>query len=324
MRAALRRLLECWLAAGMVGCALEGDFEYHRQRRPRAADAALADAGTAAASGDAGPAASALPAFSVVTWNLEWFQHPENGPSDEPRQFQGALTALSHIDADVLALQEISDRARFADLLAALPGYAAVITEFDWPQQLALLYRTAEFELTATAAIEGLADAGRPPLRAELRARSNGARLVVVVVHAKAGGRESDWQTRERLAVGLHEQLAATHTEDAALIVLGDLNDRLSTSTVAGRPSPYAGFVDDPSYAAPTAALETGPETSTAWGQTVDHILVGEELTPQLRDDSANVLRDELLSQNPDLLAAVSDHVPVLLRLFSPARRTPD
>lgn len=314
MRSALRTVVLCaWLAHG-AGCAIDADYEYVRRRSP--ADPGSHDASSAEPPAD-GPA-SGLPAFSALTWNLEWFQDPERGPLDDARQFEGALAVLSRLDASLLALQEISDRARFAELLAALPDYAAVITEFEWPQQLALLYRTDVFELTGTEAIEGLPDAGRPPLAVELRALAGGAPLLTVVVHAKAGGRASDWQTREGFARGLHAALAARR-DGLGLIVLGDLNDGLGTSIVAGRPSPYAVFVADPSYATPTAALEGGREASTAWGKTIDHVLVGAELAPQLREDSADVLRDELISQQPDLLDSVSDHLPVLLRLFSPA-----
>ena len=221
---------------------------------------------------------------------------------------------LTRTDASLIALQEVSTAEGYAALLAALPGHAGVITRFEWPQQLVLLYRTAQFELISAANVEGLPDAGRAPLDVRLRAVPDGAELRVIVVHAKAGGRDGDWLAREGLALGLADHLAEGRDRDA-LIILGDFNDRLTGSIAAGRPSPYAVFIGDPGYAAPTARLESAGEPSTAWGQTIDHIVVGAALAGRLNPDAANVLRDELLPMNPRLLEEVSDHLPVTLRL---------
>jgi endonuclease/exonuclease/phosphatase family metal-dependent hydrolase len=273
--------------------------------------------------GDAGNgdlAATAVPADRVgerllVSWNLEWFMDAEHGPVDDVRQLNGARMALGALGAELIALQEIATPAALQALLAALPGYEGVLSSYEWPQRLALVFR-APLQLRAVREIEGLDAAGRPPLEVRLRDQRDGSELIAIVVHAKAFADESSWQRRARFAAGLHAYLIEQHA-GARVIVAGDFNDQLLSSTLTDRASPYAVFVDDDRFLTPTAELEgSGEHGSTArGGALLDHILLGAALGSELVPGSADVLRTELLARDPSLSATVSDHFPVALRL---------
>lgn len=269
--------------------------------------------------GDGGARLTAVPAdrdgeIAVLSWNLEWFMDPEHGPVDDVRQLNGARGALAALDADLIALQEIGSPAALAALLDGLPGYAGVLSSYDFPQRLALLYR-APFALRSVRELEGFDDAGRPPLEVELEDTRDGSAWLAIVLHAKAYAEVESWQRRVRFADGLHAYLARRHT-GARVLIAGDFNDQLFSSTVPGHMSPYASFTADPAFATPTEALERSGEGSTARGEALlDHIVLSAALAQRLVPDSADVLRGELLARDPSLSATVSDHFPVALRL---------
>jgi endonuclease/exonuclease/phosphatase family metal-dependent hydrolase len=251
----------------------------------------------------------------VLTWNLEWFMEPEHGPADEDRQLNGARDALQAIGADLLALQEVSSPQALAALLATMPGYQGVLSSYDYPQRLALVFH-APLSLRGVSEIAGLDAAGRPPLEVALRDERDGSELLVVVVHAKAFADASSWERRARFADGLHAYLARERA-DQRLIIAGDFNDGLLRSTVAGHDSPYAVFTADPAYVEPTLELErAGDGGSTAQGGALlDHIVLSAALAASAVAGSADVLREEMLARNPSFSATISDHFPVVLRM---------
>jgi endonuclease/exonuclease/phosphatase family metal-dependent hydrolase len=259
------------------------------------------------------PTSTEKESVSVLTWNIEWLGDSENGPSDEMRQLSLANEALSFAKPDIVGLQELSSPAAAASLVASLPGYALSLAHYEQRQKLALLYREERVELLEVAAIEGLEDAGRPPLEAHLRTRA-GRELTVIVVHAKAGDDPRSYQTRARFAQGLRAYLQAHHLA-SDLIVLGDFNDLFEASTLEGSPSPYESLTASGMFVAVTAPLETQAERSTKWGATVDHIVLSRSLVASIVPDSIETLRDELLARHPDFFEAASDHAPVALEL---------
>jgi len=258
-------------------------------------------------------AASENEPLNLLTWNIEWLGDDQNGPADEARQLALAIDALIFAQADVIGLQEVSSAASADALLSALPGYALSLARYEQRQKLALLYRKERLELLEVSAIEGLDDAGRPPLEALVRTRA-GRELVVIVLHAKAGDDARSHQTRTRFAEGLARYLQRTHAS-SDLIMLGDFNDLFSSSTLEGARSPYEIITASGAFAAVTSVLEQTTERSTAWGATVDHIVVSRSLAASVVTDSIESLRDELLARHGDFFEAASDHAPVVLEL---------
>ncbi len=317
MRHGLRAALTFCVALG--GCSWDASLAAQKSENADASSPSCAfttdtplatrDAGTPIANGSAA-------AISVLTWNLDWFQDPSEGPSDDRAQYRAVRETLADSHATLIALEEVASEPAFERLLHDLPDYAGVLSGYAWTQRTALLWNRQRFELSAAHAISGLDDAGRPPLQVSLRNRADESVWLVVVVHAKAQADTASHERRVQLSRGLHDYLAAQHP-GAATLVLGDFNDRLSGSITRGAESPYRNFVDDPHYFAATLGLDaaSAPESSYAWGSTIDHILVSDALAPLVNDSSVNVLREELLSAYPTYQETVSDHFPVEVTL---------
>jgi endonuclease/exonuclease/phosphatase family metal-dependent hydrolase len=137
---------------------------------------------------------------------------------------------------------------------------------------------------------------------------------VAIAVHAKAHADADSWQERLQLAEGLHAYVQAKWP-DQAVIVLGDLNDGLERSIVSDRASPYASFVEDPRWSAPTRALER-EEPGRAL---LDHVIASDELAARLGVDAAERLDLRALGAESSA-SAVSDHAPIRVRFdaFAP------
>jgi endonuclease/exonuclease/phosphatase family metal-dependent hydrolase len=285
--------------------------------------ASAARAGLDAGGGEPGLATTtatrASTRIGVMTWNLEWFQDPNEGPIDDAAQYAGVRAILAGSDAGVIALQEVASEAAFERLLADLPARSGILSGYAATQKTALLWDAAVFELVSARALSGLDDAGRPPLEVALRSRFNDRVLLVVVIHAKAQADALSRGTRERLAQGVKAHLDTNHG-DAAAIVLGDFNDSLIGSIVDGADSPYRAFAADPAhYATPTLRLDradAGESSYASHGATIDHIIVSDELVAAVDPASVGVLRDELLRRYPNFADTVSDHFPVTLSLL--------
>jgi len=253
--------------------------------------------------------------LTIATWNLAWFGDPERGPSDDALQLERVVTILGQLDADLIALQEVASPDAFAEVRTRLPGYGGVLSDHAWPQQLGLLYRSERLRLLEVQSIEGLDDAGRPPLWLRVGQQRGFEPIEVVVLHAKAGTLEADWRARNRLAGGLHDALAGRSDAAGRSIILGDFNDQLGASLVEGFDSPYAALIA--SWSAPTAVLESSPVDATSvWGAVLDHVLVGKDLGDGAA--SADALGDRLLWSYPDYAETVSDHFPVVVGMELP------
>lgn len=314
-------ILPLALAVLLLGCTHPRSLAAALEpSRPDAAPAPGTDAGVdAALEARAVPPAEA--SFRVTTWNVEWFGDAERGPVDDGAQLEAVTDVLLRWPSEIVALQEVSDEDAFAALRARLGGVEGVLSSGPATQRLALLYTVARFELLSLERLDGLDDAGRPPLLATLRDRASTLVLEVVVVHAKAGSDAASWEQRRRFADALGARLDARST-GRPVLVLGDLNDELERSLLEGRASPYAAWIDERDWLAPTRVLEAEDgERTTIWDANVDHVVVSASLAPAVWPASIDVLGDELLARDADYGEHVSDHFPVTLRLASPRAR---
>jgi hypothetical protein len=79
------------------------------------------------------------------------------------------------------------------------------------------------------------------------------------------------------------------------------------------QPSPYAAFVSDPRWSAPTVALERTQPSATL----LDHVLVSDELAPWLAPERV-VERVSLAALGVvGSASAVSDHAPIRVWLHA-------
>jgi endonuclease/exonuclease/phosphatase family metal-dependent hydrolase len=296
--------------------------------------------------------------FDVVNWNLEFFGarsedygHEEYGPADEALQLQNIKTVIQSLHADVIAVQEVSNDALFAELVAQLgSNYTYTCSDrysysFQGPsntfpyQKVCFIYDTATVKLEGArplfesrydsarlinpSLLPGIPDgdassfysSGRLPYLMTVNATINGVteRISFIDIHAKSGAAVADRARRAYDAAVLKDSLDA-HYPGEKFIILGDLNDDLDQSIAPGLPSPYANFVADTAhYAAVTKALsEAGARSTVSFGDMIDHQILSNELKPDYISGSARVITPFLLI--PNYPTTTTDHLAVMTR----------
>lgn len=267
--------------------------------------------------------------LDIGAWNVEWFGSPDFDPADDSLQLARVGAVLADADVDIWGLEEVVLASQWEALLASLPAYRGVLVSdpevaggaasyYAKEQKPALLYRADVARLVAARVALPEHDhffAGRPPLEVELDVTLNGVteRLVVLVVHMKAGAGADDRDRRGAAAGVLKAYLDATYP-DRKVMVIGDFNDDVDTSINAGSPTPYAAFIaDSAAWSFPTAELsEARISSMTRYPDLVDHHLYSNEMRAGYVAGSARVVRlDEWLDRYED---TTSDHFPVLTR----------
>ncbi|RNC79446.1 MAG: T9SS C-terminal target domain-containing protein [Balneola sp.] len=255
--------------------------------------------------------------LDVVTWNIEWFGDEGNGPADVNTQFENVKTLVTTLDADIYALQEISDVTLFNSLVSDLQDYDGVIADFSQTQRTAYLYNTnsiqfQDSELITSGMVQSDWANGRYPFLLQFTANINGEgrEIYAYNIHAKAFGEPSDYSQRLNASGQLKSYLDNTHQGDN-VIVLGDFNDEILESTSEGEDSPYKNFDDDTEYTIVTKSLEQAGYTSFSRFSMIDHIVFNSQLSDEYFEGTERV-------ENPfyigSFLSETSDHFPVWVR----------
>ncbi len=311
-------------ALSIVG--ILGQFRGTYQITPRSAS----DLGIALSVNPADTVAKAR-TLDVTTWNLKWFGRPFDndgvtrlGPADSLLQFRNVIRTLDSIDADVYALQEVSNNALFLRILDSLPRYGAVIAGFAPPQPQFVPQRTAylfkrsvidtvrsEMVLTGTQFA-----AGRFPLRLEFDATVQGVkrRFHTFVIHAKAGSTQRDYDLRTSDARLLYDFLNSNYPTQN-VILAGDFNDSPTVSIFQNLPSPYLPFVQDSvRYTVTTTVLAQQGLSSFNSGGMIDNIVVSNELARSVLQGGVQI--ESPFVYIPGYVNTTTDHFPVTARLL--------
>lgn len=294
--------------------------------------------------------------LDVVNWNFEFFGarsedygNEEYGPADEALQLQNIKQVLESLNADVIAVEEVSDEAYFASLVEQLGRYNYVCSprfsysfkgpssEFP-PQKVCFIYDRATVVVeSARPMFEALYDearttnpallpayptgdpssfysSGRLPLLVNATTTIQGVseKVSFVVLHAKSGAAVADYNRRVYDAQVLKDSLDA-HFSDKQVFILGDLNDDLDQSISTGLPSSYKNLVDDPAYNPITKALsEAGARSTVSFQDVIDHQIITTELDEAYLEGSASIIAPFRTIQN--YAGTTSDHLPVISR----------
>ena len=255
--------------------------------------------------------------LDIVTWNVEWFGDPSNGPDDDNLQMQNAKTLIETIGADLYALQEISNANLFENLVANLDGYSGILATFDQSQRTAFIYKDETIKVYQSQLISSGMNysdwaAGRFPLELLIDATINGEtrEMYLYNIHAKAYGEESDYNQRinasRQLKVFIDNQ-----RRSANVMVLGDFNDEILQSTYNNLTSPYRNFDVDTEYTILTKSLEENGYTSYSRFSMLDHILISSELEDEWLEGTERVENPNYIG---NYLSETSDHYPVWTR----------
>ena len=260
--------------------------------------------------------------FDVASWNIENFGE---GPTV---QINNAAAVIRQADIDLWALQEISDVADFFSLVQALQpdGYAGILgpqPRLGGDQRLAFIYKPAVVEVLQTTTILGAYEyefAYRYPFEMTANVTINGVteQMQLIDVHAKCCGDSESYNRRVAAANALKDYTDQLQANGRPVMVLGDLNDRLTLS-IAGGLSPYRPFATDPNYEFATRELDRlsiptfCSNSSCSSGSTLDHIFFTDVIDAFYVEDSGDRYA-ELISAIPSYTSSTSDHLPVLAR----------
>lgn len=266
--------------------------------------------------------------LDVTTWNLEWYGSADTakGQSNKDLQRQRIRIIMDTVQADIFALQEVVTDEALAALSDSLKGsYGRLFaTEVTSDQKLAYIYNTKTIKPADNGlAVNGGARAwgnGRFPYRLTLDATVGDVtkRISIFNIHAKATSDSTaadDYERRKTDAETFHQYLKDFYG-DQNIIVTGDFNDRLLTTTVDSTlPSCYAVFLNDQdNWYATTADLERqGLSSYIGFNRGfLDHMLISNEIKPLHYRSFVESPERYLTSYS----STVSDHRPVTGRFF--------
>ncbi|WP_111669837.1 T9SS type A sorting domain-containing protein [Algoriphagus litoralis] len=302
------------------------------------------------------PEGSNIPAeetLDVMTWNMEFFGATITnfGPSDVTLQAANALKVFQATLPDVIAVQEVSDNALLASVVAQLPGYAVICSDrfsrsFEAPdptfppQKLCLIYNTAVVEILDTKVLfEQLYDearmgmndlldgyptgtpssfwsSGRLPWLVTAIADINGVKEKInfINIHGKSGSTNEDLLRKRFDNQALKDTLDAFYSEQN-IVLLGDYNDDLDES-IGGGATTYEVITSDPDFDGVTISLsEAGLRSFIFNDNVIDHITLSNELYDNYLEGSETLYIPFNFIEN--YANTTSDHLPVSVRLLA-------
>lgn len=215
--------------------------------------------------------------LDIATWNMEFFGATQNnfGPNDEALQLENAKKVLMALDADIIAVQEISDEAFLGQLVAQLPGNWSIscssVYSYSYqpadpnfpPQQLCYIYNTDvvsvleervmfdEFYTTLRTTndasllpdypttVSSFWASGRLPYLLKVASTVEGVteELVLVNIHAIANSGGAQSYYRRTYDVQVLKDSLDTYYGDAQVVLLGDYNDDVDEPVLRNAPS---------------------------------------------------------------------------------------
>jgi endonuclease/exonuclease/phosphatase family metal-dependent hydrolase len=258
----------------------------------------------------------------LACWNIEWFGDTQFGPTDETLQYNNVKNAIQSADLDILALEEVSNTTTFASLMADLPQYGYALASYSQTQKTALLWKKSLFRRYQSGLILNAYSSvfanGRLPLEVTLVSDSlnHFDTLYCIVLHMKANtGTNSEklqaYYDRRDAGTALKNYLDQTRAGQK-VAVMGDWNDRLTTSIWKDSISPYKNFLNDPTHYFFTTLQrnQNGETTLTTFTNSfIDHILISDRLKQHYQAGSATVFRlDNYITSYG---TTTTDHFPV-------------
>lgn len=246
--------------------------------------------------------------LDVVTWNIERFPIVSSA-------IESVAEVINALDADLIAVQEITNDDDFNALIDLIPGWAGFTKQFNGGNtMLGYLYKESEITLIGTPMFlyeEQSADyneaftAFRRPYHAKFQ-HINGLEIDFINVHLKCcDGSEN---RRRKASVLLKEYMDQNLLSDE-VVLLGDFNDEI----VDEDDNVFQNFIDDnENYLFSTMAIAQGDDDFWSfpnWPSQIDQILISDELF--VNEIHTNVLEFDFCNDN--FLNIISDHRPVLI-----------
>ncbi|HEX8549045.1 MAG TPA: T9SS type A sorting domain-containing protein, partial [Cytophagaceae bacterium] len=299
--------------------------------------------------------------FDIVTYNLEFFgsnvigsNGTEFGPIDDALQIDNVARVMNTLNADVYAVQEVSDDAALDELIQKISingktfnkvispswSYSFNAPEPNFPpQKLVVIYNTQTTTVKSSRVLfkelyddvragtrtlpnypssgSSFYSSGRLPHMVEIETNIGGVtkNLKIINIHARANsGSDILRYNMRKYDIELLKDSLDAQYPDANLIILGDYNDDVDTSIIAGNPSSYQRMVEDNGRYNPLTLeiSQAGAFSYLSSGGFLDHIIASNELTQDYVPNSTLVYDPRTDITN--YINTTSDHGPVMAR----------
>ncbi|MBN2496549.1 MAG: endonuclease/exonuclease/phosphatase family protein [Deltaproteobacteria bacterium] len=251
--------------------------------------------------------------FEIATWNIR------NFPSDQTSAYRVA-GLIDDMDLDVVAVQEIASTAAFDALMAALPGYYAVLSEHEYRpgeyQKTGFIYRAHEIHVRGEKLlfVENDYAFPRPPLEAEFDVSLPGGAsvsFVAIVIHLKAYADEDAEARRRAACEALETYLSGLVAGGQQVILLGDFNDQLDDPPGDNVFSAFTGEPSEYNFLTQTLS-DQGEYSYIPYRSLIDHILITNGLEDDYSGGSTQAVDLEREPLGYDYEESISDHRPVV------------
>ena len=228
--------------------------------------------------------------LDILTWNIEWF--PKNGQ----RTADSVTQVIKALEADVIALQEISDTSLFKQS-AQKAGYKVRFAG-SGSRGLAYLYNSSTVTGLSFKTIYNDERSAFPRSPFVMEMTFADEKYVLINNHLKCcgdgrldKGNKADEETRRLKASNLLKECIELKYPEDRVIVLGDLNDLISDKKTD---NVFQSFIDDPSnYRFADMQIATGPQSDWSypgWPSHLDHILITSEMFDDFELEGSKVV----------------------------------
>tara|TARA_R110002051_G_scaffold15064_2_gene47620 strand:+ start:7428 stop:13370 length:5943 start_codon:yes stop_codon:yes gene_type:complete len=297
--------------------------------------------------------------FDIAAWNIEWFGDETNSPTagnpqSDAIQKDSVKTIIQKLNADVYAVEEISDDVLFAQMVSELPGYDYVLSDaVSYPndetgtqQKVGFIYNTETVSVVDTKPLlstihpyynggddSALVDypvadktrfyaSGRLPfmMTADVTIEGITKQFSIVALHARANG-STDSQERydmRKYDVEVLKDTLDTQYSASNLIVLGDYNDDIDftvADNVTTTITTYDEYVNDPlNYTFVTSTLSANDYRSYVFRENMIDHIMVSNEVTPIYINESVSVGYEFYDS--DYTTTTSDHFPVSARFL--------
>lgn len=262
--------------------------------------------------------------FKAVSWNLKQF--PLSNSTINEIQY-----LVPQLNADIIAIQEVTNTDDFNQLGTYLNDYSVAYTE-DY------IYDSNDEESYFNPVLGYVYNHDRITINASYEIYKNDSRLfprepyvleitwrnidfVLINNHLKAGGNneineyyEWDEETRRRDALNaLHDYVINNHN-NKNVILLGDFNDQFHEPLET---NVFTAFNNDDSFvfADYEMSLDVEDYSYPNWPSHLDHIIINQNLFDTFANDLSDCYTIKYDKTMSNYFSSVSDHRPVMIEL---------
>jgi len=255
--------------------------------------------------------------IEIITWNCEFFPHANDST------ILALAEAVSDMDVDIIAFQELRRVGWFSKLMTYLPEYNYIVSEQASFMDLAIIFKSDLFEFVRQYEPFSEDDynfAGRPPLQVDLLIKTENGEIPLSVINLHMKCCDSGLQRRKDAVQMLHGYLDESFEAQSNIIVLGDWND--DTKDEPGQHS-FDPFLNDSRFHFVTQEISYDISQASypkePWVSFLDPISVSNELVAQGSNYKVQTIKmGDYMGGFENYDVYISDHLPVLLSFPKP------